>query len=74
MVKKKAIQKTSKASLDKIARTETPLDPIAWMTTAIERAGQTKTYCASGTLPLINPQLHVEGIGAIHLPLKPKQM
>ena len=73
MVKKKAIQKTSKASLDTIARSETPLDPIAWMTTAIERAGQTKTYCVSGTLPLMNPQLHVEGVGAIHLPLKPKQ-
>ena len=51
MVKKKAIQKTSKASLDTMARSETPLYPIAWMTTAIERAGQTKTYCASGTLP-----------------------
>ena len=46
-------------------------DSFAWMTTAIEQAGQSKMFCVGGTLPETNPGLAVAGVGPVPLPLKP---
>ncbi len=67
MVKKMAKKKTSEWKMKE------PSDSIAWMTTAIEQAGQSKMFCVGGTLPLMNPGLEIAGVGPVKLPLKPTQ-
>ena len=65
MAKKMAKKKTNDWKL------EQSTESIAWMTTAIEQAGQSKMFCVGGTLPETNPGLAVAGVGPVPLPLKP---
>ena len=65
MVKKMAKKKTSEWEMKE------PSDSFAWMTGAIEEAGQSKMFCVGGTLPETNPGLAVAGVGPVKLPLMP---
>ena len=47
--------------------------PLSWITDAIAGASRSKQFCASGNVPAVKPGLMVEGVGAITLPLMPKQ-
>ncbi len=49
-------------------------DPIAieWLSTAIAQATKSAKFCVSGSFPIVDPGLDMEGLGPIRLPLKPK--
>ncbi len=42
---------------------------IEWLSKAIGQATRSATYFAEGSLPVFDPGLHVEGLGAVKLPL-----
>ena len=46
---------------------------LSWITDAIAGASRSMQFCASGNVPSVKPGLTVEGVGAIKLPLMPKQ-
>jgi len=43
---------------------------VRWLAEAVGQATRTSRYCVSGCLPVIDPGLEVDGLGAIKLPLK----
>ena len=43
---------------------------VAWLLKAVGQATRSANFCAADSLPDIDPGLHVEGLGAIKLPLK----
>ena len=44
---------------------------IEWLADAIGEATRSAKFCVSGGLPVADPGIEVEGLGAIKLPLKP---
>jgi hypothetical protein len=44
---------------------------IEWLASAIGQATRSAKFCVAGKLPVADPQLEVEGLGALKLPLKP---
>ncbi len=48
---------------------------VDWLSAAIEQSVIAAKYCVSGTLPVVDPGLMVEGLGPVKLPLKqPKRL
>lgn len=45
---------------------------VEWLSKAIEQATRSAKFCVSGCLPVVDPGIQVEGLGAITLPLKPR--
>jgi hypothetical protein len=45
---------------------------IEWLSAAITQATKSAEFCVSGSLPAVDPGLHVEGLGPVTLPLKPR--
>jgi hypothetical protein len=43
---------------------------VKWMSTAIGQATRSAKFCVVGCLPVVDPGIEVEGLGAITLPLK----
>jgi len=43
---------------------------VEWLSKAIEQATRSAKFCVFGCLPIVDPGIEVEGLGAITLPLK----
>jgi len=44
---------------------------VAWLANMIGEATRSARFCVSGGLPVVDPELEVEGLGVVKLPLKP---
>jgi hypothetical protein len=44
---------------------------VEWLANAIGEATRSAKFCVAGSLPVVDPQIEVEGLGPIKLPLKP---
>lgn len=44
---------------------------IEWLANAIGQATKSAKFCVDGVLPVVDPGLVVDGLGAIKFPLKP---
>jgi hypothetical protein len=45
-------------------------DSLDWLSTAIRQATRSAKFCVVGCLPILDPSIEVEGLGAITIPLK----
>ena len=43
---------------------------VEWLSTAIGQATRSAKFCVVGCLPVVDPGIEVEGLGAVKLPLK----
>ena len=43
-----------------------------WLSKAIGQATRSAKFCVVGRLPVVDPGIEVDGLGAVQLPLKPK--
>jgi len=45
---------------------------IEWLSATITQVTKSARFCVSGSFPVVDPGLHVEGLGPVTLPLKPR--
>jgi hypothetical protein len=45
---------------------------VEWMSKVIGQAARSAKFCVVGCLPVADPGIEVESVGAVTLPLKPK--